>query len=756
MDDYHDFLATKHVAATATGFDVADDDLNDSLFPWQRAVVKWALKRGVAALFEECGLGKTLQQLAWADAIVGREGRPVLILTPLAVAPQTAREAEKFKIISRVGVVEGQIECKDYDICITNYHKLHHFNPSAFVGVVLDESSILKSFTGKIKQALCAAFAATPYRLCCTATPSPNDITELGNHAEFLGVMPWKEMLARWFINDLGDVGTYRLKGHATADFWRWVASWAVCVSKPSDLGYPDDGYDLPPLNVIQHVVTSVTDQPGDGELFASAKLTASNLYRELRSSRAERVAKAAELVAAADPQAAWVLWCNTNDESASLAKAVPGAVEVKGTDPDHIKEARIEGFQTGRYRVLDSKPSLCGFGLNWQHCCNVAFVGLSWSFEQFHQAIRRTWRFGQKSPVNCHIITADGEGDVVATVQKKQQEHERMKEEMVNATRTTALGDDGGKIIHSAGDTETVTGSGWTMHHGDCCDVAKTVAADSIGFSVFSPPFASLYVYSEAEADMGNCADENEFFGHFSFLVPELFRVLKPGRLCAVHCKDLPRFKWQDGHAGLKDFSGLTVKVFEEAGFVYQSRVTIWKDPVREMQRTKAHHLLYKSLLKDSCGSHPCMPDYLLLFRKPGAKEQLDPVGHTRDDFSLDQWQQWASPVWMDIDQGDTLNVRIAREDKDEKHLCPLQLETIRRSLRLWSNPGDLVLSPFAGIGSEGHGSILEGRRFVGIELKKSYFDTACRNLAAAEYESRQTNLFDAAEPAAEIQKAA
>lgn len=280
--------------------------------------------------------------------------------------------------------------------------------------------------------------------------------------------------------------------------------------------------------------------------------------------------------------------------------------------------------------------------------------------------------------------------------------------------------------------------GEDWVAYNGDCVDVVRQLPDASIGFSIYSPPFAQLFVYSESEADMGNSADDAEFIAHYSYLVRDLLRVTKPGRLTAVHCSDLPMTKWRDGAVGIKDFSGAIIRIHEEAGWILHSRRTIWRSPVTEMTRTKHVGLLYKQLRADSVKSRGGMPDYLMTFVKPG--DNTEPITHTPEEFPLDQWQEWASPVWMTINQSNVLNARLAKEANDEKHLCPLQLDVIERAVVLWSNPGDTVLSPFMGIGSEGWQSLNLGRRFVGVELKESYWRQACENLAAA---SAQSDMF-------------
>ena len=693
--NYDTFIQQKTRRAQAHGFEPYA--INAPLFDWQAHVVKWAVRQGRAALFEDCGLGKTAQQLEWADQVRRHTGGMVLILTPLAVAHQTAHEAEKFGISA--AVAERQEDCTGPGIYITNYEKLDKFDTASFSGVVLDESSILKNFTGKTRRALTDAFAETPYRLCCTATPSPNDYTELGQHADFLGICTPQQMLCTFFINDTFNTGDWRLKKHAEGEFWKWLASWAACVSKPSDIGFADDGYILPPLNMRSITVhVDETDGAGDGDLFRHATMSATTMHKEMRITAPARVAALAELVNASSES--WIVWCNTNDESERLAKAIPDSVEIRGSDPAKKKEQAADDFVAGKIRVLVSKSEIFGYGMNWQHCRNVAFVGLSYSFENLYQALRRSYRFGQTQEVNAYIIQASTEGAVVKSIMRKIEQHEKMQQSMKAAAQEFIQHET--KKLTMKTDIETATGKDWTLHHGDCVRVAKTIPDQSIDFSVFSPPFAE-----------------------------EMKRIMVPGREVAVHCVDLLATKWKHGYIGFQDFSGELIRCFWKRGFTLHSRITIWKSPVTEMQRTKAHGLLYKTLCSDSSGSRVGAPDYLLVFRAPG--DNPKPITKDKTQFSVDWWQEVASPVWMTVDQGRVLNRDGARDHDDEKHICPLQLDVIERAVTLWSNPGDLVYSPFSGIGSEGVGALSLGRRFVGSELKESYFRQACANLNGA-----------------------
>jgi DNA modification methylase len=722
--NYEEFLSGKAKSVEASGFDIEAAALNPSLFDFQRAIVKWALKKGKAAMFLDTGLGKTIQQCEWAHRICEHTGGNVLIAAPLCVSQQTVEEAAQFGIAVRYLRDQSQVQS---GISITNYEMLKHFDPSQFVGIVLDESSILKDHTSKTRQMIIDMFSRTPYRLSCTATPSPNDFMELGNQAEFLGVMSSVEMLAMYFVHDGGETSKWRLKGHGKTKFWEWMASWAICIKNPSDLGFDGSRYILPSLNIHEHVIESA---PMDGQLFAGVAQTLSERRQAKRGSLDDRVAKVAEMVNASDEE--WIVWCHLNDESSALAKLIPDAVEVYGSlDPDE-KERRIMAFTHGDARVLVTKPSISGFGMNWQHCRNQAFVGLDDSFESYYQAVRRCYRFGQEREVNVHLVCSQAEGAVKANLERKQSQADDMTTSMVEHMRTIMQKEIRGTTMEKTEYQHTVkTGNDWTLHHGDCVEVVGGLDSDSIDYTIFSPPFASLYTYSNSDRDMGNCSGDEEFMKHFQFLIGELFRVTKPGRLLSFHCMNLPTTKFRDGYIGIKDFRGDLIRTFCDVGWIYHSEVCIWKDPVTAMQRTKALGLLHKQIKKDSSLSRQGIADYLVTMRKPG--DNPEPITHTDETFPVGLWQRYASPVWMDINATRTLQYMNARDGDDERHICPLQLDVIERAMELWTNPGDLVLSPFTGIGSEGHVALTTGRRFVGSELKESYFNVACKNLDAA-----------------------
>jgi len=734
MTDYEEFLKAKMVQAQPSGFEVAD--INPMAKPFQADIIRWALRGGRRAILSDTGTGKTFMQLEWARHVAKRAG-PVLMLTPLAVGAQTVREAAKFGI----GGVAHVDAPSDDPIQVTNYEKIHRFTPDRYSGIVIDEASILKGFDGKFRKLITEFASGIPYRLPCTATPAPNDYMELGNYAEFLGIMTCAEMLAMYFTHDGGDTSKWRLKGHAESAFWRdFVCSWAVAIRKPSDLGYSNEGYDLPKLHMVQRTI--ISDLIPEDCLFQVEAETLQERQRARSQTTPMRVAAAAELVNASTEK--WLVWCDLNGESAALKKAIPGAVEVTGSDSAEYKERMLNDFALGKIRVLVSKPSICGHGMNFQVCRNMAFVGLSDSFEQLYQAIRRCWRYGQTEEVYAHVITCDIEGAVVRNIQRKELQAAEMMDGMIEHMREKMNEEIGSsQAVKTEYGEDEYRGDNFVALMGDCVARTAKLPTESIDYCIFSPPFASLYTYSNSDRDMGNCKDYDDFEEHFKYLIPELYRLMRPGRNLSFHCMNLPLTKTRDGVIGLRDFRGELIRWFQDCGFIFHSEVCIWKDPVTAMQRTKAIGLLYKQLRKDSTISRQGIPDYLVTMRKPG--ENLNRVTKTHESFPVGKWQQYASPVWMDIVQSKTLNRDGAREQEDERHICPLQLDVIERGIELWSNEGDTVLSPFMGIGSEGYMALKMGRKFVGIELKRSYYDMAIKNMKQSENDGRsQDMLYD------------
>lgn len=715
--NYEQFLKKKQKQVIQSGFEVDQKLLNKNLFDFQKFIVSRALKAGKYAIFADCGLGKTLMQLEWASKVHEHTGKRVLILAPLAVVKQTEREAVKF------GIDASGVD-------VSNYEQLENIDTSIYGGVVLDESSILKNFEGKTRTLIIDSFKRTQYKLACTATPSPNDPMEIGNHSEFLDVMTRTEMLAMYFVHDGGATSKWRLKGHAVETFYKWVGSWAIMLSKPSDIGFDADGYELPPLNFIEDVIT--TPKRNNGQLFNDVAISATNFNSELKITLIPRLEAAAKIIN--ESSESFIVWVKQNAEGETIRKLIPDAVEVKGNDNPADKADKLLGFGNNEFRVLCTKTKIAQFGLNYQNCHNQVFASLDFSFEGLYQAIRRSYRFGQKNEVNIYIITTDTMTNVIQAIKEKETKFKKMQSELSKTVNQNLHMEQ----ITKLESTQEVSNEFYTIKHGDCVQLIREVETESVGFSVFSPPFADLYTYSNHIEDMGNSSNWEQFMEQFQYLVDELYRVIQSGRNVAVHCMDLPIQKGKEGFIGLRDFSGLILRAFEKAGFIYHSRVTIWKDPVVEMQRTKALGLLHKQVKKDSTMSRVGIPDYVLIFRKDG--ERNNPV---KCSINVDTWQKYASPVWMDINYSNTLQYMSARDSKDEKHICPLQLDTIERLIHLYSNEGDTVLTPFMGIGSEVYQAVKLNRKGIGFELKQSYFDVAVKNCNEAILAKAQQTMF-------------
>jgi hypothetical protein len=721
--DYDNFLAQKLKEQKQSGFEVGE--LNKKLFPFQDWIVKRALKAGKYAIFADCGLGKTFMQLEWARQVADHTKGEVLILAPLAVTDQTIDEAKHFNIsLDR--------------ITITNYEQLDNLDCSKFTGVVLDESSIIKDYSGATKNKIVESFADTPYKLACSATPSPNDPIEIGSQSEFLNQMSGQEMLSMFFINDGMKANKWKLKGHAKKAFYRWMATWSVMLTKPHDIGFEMDGYELPPLNIIDHKVQ--TEKVDNGELFNDSSVSAITFNAELRRTFDGRMNIAIDI--ANSSKESFMVLCRHNEEGDHLGKKIAGAVNVQGNDEPQKKKSALLGFAKDQFRVLVTKSKIVKFGMNYQNCHNIIMASLDFSFEELYQVIRREWRFGQTKPVNVHIITTDTMQNVAKAIEEKQAKFKEMQTEMVEAMQSY-LG--GNKMLSTEFDTKELKNQYFQIKQGDSIELIKGLETDSIDLSIFSPPFSSLYVYSDNARDLSNCKNHDEFFTHFEFLVGELLRVTKPGRLCALHLTQLTTLMGKDGFYSIVDFRGDVIRLFQSKGWNFHAETTVWKDPQLAAVRTKCVQLLHGQTKRDSCVSRPGLADYVLAFRKPG--ENAIPVNHDGNGVPFHLWCEYASPVWMDINASDTLQYMSGKGEDDVRHITPTQLEIWKRAITLWSNPGEIVFTPFMGIGSEVYQSILLKRKAIGFELKESYFDQAKSNLKIAMEELSQIELFDGSE---------
>lgn len=787
-NDYRKFLSSKTVLVEPSGFDVDGRALNPMLFDWQQEIVRWALRRGKAALFEDCGLGKTPQQLEWARLVHAATGGNVLILAPLAVTAQTQREGRKFGIA--VNICETQADVQP-GINITNYEKLHHFERKGWAGIVLDESSILKAYDGKTRKLLNRFARPIPYRLACTATPAPNDLIELTNHAEFLDIMSGKEIIALFFTQDGNTTHSWRLKGHAREAFWQWMAQWSVAIRRPSDLGYDDNGFILPDLNIESVLVDAVTPQ---GYLLPVVARTLEEQRQVRKATLDDRVAAIAEMVNASDEP--WIVWCDYNYESEAITRAIPDAVQVTGSDSADYKTDALSGFSDGRIRVLVSKPSIAGFGMNWQHCCHVIFAGVGHSYEQWYQAVRRVYRFMQERPVQVYMVHSHNDGAVVENLWRKEKQATQMFDNIVKHMAINSEINIRAERMEMDYEMDVATGDHWTLYLGDSIETIDNLEDNSVGFSIFSPPFPGMYTYTNSVHDIGNTDHIDQMIEHFRYLVTKdkLYRVMMPGRIVGIHLMQLTAMLNRDGYIGVKDYRGRVIQMMQDEGWIYHGEVTIDKNPQIQAVRNKERALLFKSLAQDSSVMRMALADYLLLFRKPGDNPKPIKAGMSQKYnpgggwISEAEWIRWAHPVWpapqlvrdhngseyhiedlvppvwyrrvadpgkgsieasnpYGIMETDVLNVRQARDTDDERHLCPLQLGVIHRAIKLWSAPGDIIYSPFAGVGSEGYEAVKLGRDFVGGELKRSYWQSATENLEQAERERGMMTLFDFAD---------
>lgn len=721
--NYEDFLLSKEYKVKSVGFEPYE--FNKHLFDFQKYVVGLALRKGKFAIFADCGLGKTLMQLEWARQVTKHTNKEVIILAPLAVGGQTIDEGCKFSI-SASRVSKGQL------IQVINYEQVDNIDFSKYAGVVLDESSILKNYNGATKNALIDACKDIPYKLACTATPSPNDELELGNHAEFLDVMTSQDMRALFFTTDKSrhEKNKYTLKQHGVKDFYRWVSEWAVMFSSPSDIGFNGDGYVLPELVISEEMIQA--DKQDNGMLFNDINVSATDINRELRRTINERVERAVKLANSTDK--AVIVWCKLNDEADLLEKLIPDSIQVRGSDKRDVKERNLLGFAKGEYRVLITKPKIGAWGMNYQHCSEQIVVSPDFSFEMFYQMVRRSWRFGQKNNVNIKMITTDTMQNVIESINEKQEKFIQMQNEM-----RLAILENKSNGLDEFPINEVERGKNFEIWKDDCVNRTRQLEDNSIDYTFFSPPFGALFVFSDDKRDMSNVKNNDEFLKHFEYLVPELLRVTKSGRLLSMHIMQSTTLLGRDGFYSIIDFRGDLIRMFQKHGWIFHAENMIRKDPKTAAIRTKNHQLMHGTTKRDSAVVRPGLADYIITFRKAGENEK--PI---QNDVPFDLWCKIAEPVWMEVEEGDTLQYRSAKGDKDERHLTPTQLKPIEWCYLIWSAKGDTVYCPFAGIGSEGHQAILMDRKYIGVELKDSYFKECVRNLNNAEQNKMQTSLFD------------
>jgi DNA modification methylase len=759
--DYDIFLKDKMPLHRSYGEVIELSRIHTKLFPYQRDIVAWAVKKGRAAIFADVGLGKTNMQGEWARQLHLHARANTLFVAPLLVTYQTIEELCGLGMDVRYADSQSEVDLTVTPYWITNYDNIGKFNARAFQAVVLDESSILKAYSGETKKLLVEMFKDTPYRLACTATPAPNDLGEIGNHAEFLGVMTSKLMTAVYFTHDskaaAPGASKYRLKKHSVKNFYRWLSSWAVAFKTPSDLGYSDEGYALPALNIHVHTVkTSYTPKgmlPGMG----TQAISATEANRVRRATIQDRLSIAHDLCTQQYANDQVLVWTGLNDEDEALMEALPDAVRVWGTMKNNDKRTAFGSWASGEKRILVTKDSIAGAGMNMQFASVMLFFGIDFSWEGFYQAIGRMYRFGQTRDVNVHIIISEAEMGIYNTVVEKGKEAAEMTQNLIKASRGYMRDELEGRnpdnFVYRS-EEWTSKGGKATLWLGDSCRRMKEIASNSIHFSLHSPPFGhTIFVYTATNEDLGNSLDMMQFLRQYRRIARELLRITMPGRVAVVHIQDIKRYANRDGVRGIRALSDTISRMFEGLGWVYRGRVTVQKNPQAVATRNHDTDLLFVTGKRDSTDLAPLNTDYALIFKKPGKNPipvqpyEVNPATN-KQEMTEEDWISNAHAIWQGTMEGiretNTLNVAVARSDEDEKHLAPLQLDFIERFIHLYSNPGETVFSPFGGIGSEPYVAVKTGRRGFSCELKPKYWEQAKKFIQQAETQANGRTLFD------------
>lgn len=748
--------------------DLVFPDPNPALFDYQRWIVDMALDRERFAVYADCGLGKTLIQLEWARRLIAVGVGRLLIVAPLQVCPQTIAEAEHFygdalvvqNVTDRDKLARWLVDGSG--VAITNYEKLDGTTePIAVDAVVLDESSVLKQSMGARRTALMHAFKGIRWKLACTATPAPNDRVEYAEHAFWLDVVrSTREFLAAYFVNRDGE---WQLKYHGERDFYRHLAAWSVFMRSPAAYGFEDNLRDLPPLEVRYPQVPLTAEQSEAARLYEAGvqpslfgatpggivsrtkvqQIAHGFLYedgkvvKEYSTWKPDAIADLAN-VDHADEQV--IVWVTFDEEARQLGVLIPDSIVLSGKSSMSLRNATIEAFRKGEgARVLIVKSAMFGFGLNLQNCRVQIFSTITDSFERFYQAVRRSHRYGQTKPVIVYVPLTQLDEAICQNVMAKEavwaEDGYRQERAYIDVLRPDDSTERRVFVTAPQAEIDRSGGDGWTMIHGDSIAHMPTMPAESVDLAVFSPPFANLFTYSSALADMGNVRSDAEYRLQWKYFAEQLIRVMRPGRVVAVHCMDIIRFAGQHGVRHTYDYPSDLRQGMQDAGFLYRARIAIDKDPQVQAVRTKDANLLFVTLTRNALDSHPQATECLLIFTTPG--QAITPV--VAPDVTNQEWIKWAHHVWYDIRATDVLNAAMGKEHEDERHICPLQLGLIERVVRLWSNPGETVFSPFAGIGSEGWEALAWDRHFYGVELKRSYYDTACKFLS--EWEETLSN---------------
>lgn len=828
--EYLEFLRGKIERAPVSGFEINREEINDALLPHQKDAVVWALKGGRRALFESFGLGKTAQELEFCHQAAKREKRPALIVLPLGVRQEFKRDAVKllgYKEPVYVRTMQEVRDNEDAEIMLTNYERVRDgdIDPAYFAATSLDEASVLRSFGSKTYQTFLDKFKGVKYKLVATATPAPNRYKELIHYAGYLEVMDTGQALTRFFQRDSTKANNLTIYPHRETEFWLWVSTWALFIGKPSDLGYADGGYILPPLEVRTHVIMddygAIQDKNGQCKMMNEAAVNLQEAAREKRDTISKRIAKAKEIVDS-DPEAHFILWHDLEAERHEIKRVFPECSDIYGTMDYDERERRVIAFSEGGSRIFATKKELSGQGCNFQrHCHRMIFVGIDYEFNDFIQAIHRCYRFLQTEKVIVDIIYTEAEEPIWEVLQQKWKQHDYMQEKLREIIKKYGLSGEKaiGRMARSIGvERVEIKGNGWTAVNNDCCEETARMKENSIDLIVTSIPFSNHYEYTPSYNDFGHNATTADFFRQMDFLTPQLLRILKPGRVFCCHVKDRVLFGNATGMGmpTMEPFHAMCIRHYMEHGFAYFGMITVVTDVVRENNQT--YRLGWTEQCKDGTKMGVGCPEYILLFRKlptDRSKAYADErVEKTKEEYTRAQWQidahgfwrssgdrlvsknelmqadtgklqalyrrysrdtvysyeehvamakaldeegklpstfmvvapgSWTDQVWDDINRMRTLNTTQSQR-RQQMHVCPLQLDIVDRLINRYSNPGDLVLDPFGGLGTVALEALKAGRKGYTIELNEDYFRDAVGYLKEYEESQQQDNfsLFD------------
>lgn len=824
--EYKEFLKQKIEIAPKTGLEITAEDVNPALLPHQRDAVIWAVRGGRRALFESFGLGKTIQALEFCHIITKKAGGQALIVMPLGVRQEFKRDAVELLGYQEPPYVRtmAEVRATDAPILLTNYERVRDgdINPSYFTVTSLDEAAVLRSFGSKTYQTFLDKFKGVPYKLVNTATPSPNKYKELIHYAGYLEVMDTGQALTRFFKRDSTKTNHLTLYPEREEEFWTWLASWALFITKPSDLGYDDTGYDLPDMEIRYHCIDSGSDtvEERDGQVrFATAEnLSLQQCAREKRESIGIRIAKAKEIIDA-EPDNSFIIWHDLEAERHALKKAIPEMVDIYGSQDYDIRERRVIDFQEGRTRLFGTKKELSGSGCNFQrHCHRAIFLGIDYEFNDFIQAVHRIYRFLQSEQVVIDIIYTNKEKGILDVLQKKWEQHNYLTEKMTNLIRKYGLSNTGIEGLKRKMGVERVQikGQHYTAILNDCVEETRKMESDSVGLIHTSIPFSNHYEYSPNYNDFGHNESTGKFFEQMDYLTPELLRVLQPGRVMAVHVKDRVLFgnATGTGMPTVEPFHAMCIKHYMEHGFMYFGMITVVTDVVRENNQT--YRLGWTEQCKDGSKMGVGCPEYILLFRKLPTDTSTAyadvPVVKSKEEYTRGQWQldahgfwrssgdrllnkedvinadvstlrkiyhkfsresvysyeehvklaqeldkngrlpatfmvidpaSWSDEVWDDINRMKTLNTEQARR-KLIMHICPLQIDIVERIINRYSNKGDVVYDPFAGLFTVPYIAAKTGRYGIGCELNPDSFRDGVGYLKSTDTMTEQMTLFD------------